>query len=346
MKKIFISYSHKNIETVSSFANMIASPNTDIWIDEKSIAPGQRYATAIFEAIKNSDVYVIFLSKDSLESPWVMTELDFAINEQINRQGFRIIPVLLEDCNMPAVLSNIDYVDGRSSVVQIAEIFNRELGIEKEYSQATKLSGITFQISQETNVEITPLCIDTTREDLEKDTHNILIELRKRAQGILLNFVSIEEFDLFSELPRFKNGLCYEMVSMIEGSTSGSIKNQVSIFVTVFNPDIKRLSRLLNDRLEVLQLTSMTILLSNSNVIGNNARTFAIKCFERLQDGYTILSYDLDNGAKIEYSEDVYLYVKCTDDALSIKFETKYDWQFEKKYKEFSFDAFVKWLIK
>lgn len=52
MNKIFISYSHKNIDVVSSLVNMIASPNIDIWIDEKSIAPGQRYATAIFEAIK------------------------------------------------------------------------------------------------------------------------------------------------------------------------------------------------------------------------------------------------------------------------------------------------------
>ena len=38
MNKIFISYSHKNIDVVSSLVNMIASPNIDIWIDEKSIA--------------------------------------------------------------------------------------------------------------------------------------------------------------------------------------------------------------------------------------------------------------------------------------------------------------------
>lgn len=345
MQKLFISYSHKNIDTVSSFVNMIASPNVDIWIDEKSIAHGQRYATAIFEAIKNSNVYVIFLSKDSLDSRWVIHELDFAINEKINRKDFRIMPVLLEECEIPTVLSNIDYIDGRCSILQLAEIFNTELGIEKNISNETKLSGITFQISKETNIEIGPFCNDTTREDLEKDTENVLVELRRKAQGILINFISPKEFDLLSDIPRFKNGLFYETISTVGGTTAGSIKNKVSIFITAFNPNIKRLTRLLNDRLEILQLTSMTILLSNSNFIGNNANDFATMCFERIQDEYTILSYDPDNGAKIEYCDDVYLYIRCTDDALSIKFETKYDWQFERKYKEFSFETFVKWLI-
>lgn len=346
MNKIFISYSHKNIDVVSSLVNMIASPNIDIWIDEKSIAPGQRYATAIFEAIKNSNVYVIFLSKDALDSPWVMTELDFAINEQISRKDFRIMPVLLETCDIPAVLSNVDYIDGRCPVYQIAEIFNRELKIEKEASKETKLSGVTFQISRVTGIEIGPLCNDTTKEDLEKDTANILTELRKKAQGILINFVSMQEFDLFSEVPRFKNGLVHESVATVSGAFDGGIRNKVSISITAFNPSIKRLTRLLNERLEVLGLSSVTILLSNSEFTGSNAKEFAVRCFERLQDEYTILSYDLDNGAKIEYSDDVYLYIKCTDDALSVKFETKYDWQFENKYKEFSFDDFVKWLIK
>ena len=345
MNKIFISYSHKNADTVLSFVNMIASPNIDLWIDEKSIAPGQRYATAIFEAIRNSNVYVIFLSKDALASQWVMSELDYAINEQINRQDFRIVPVLLETCDIPAVLSNVDYVDGRCSISQIAEAFNRELNIQKEASEGTKLAGITFQISKVSGVEVGPLCSDTTREDLEKDTENIMQELRKKAQGILINFVSMKEFDLFSDMPRFRNGLVHESVVSVGGAFDGGIRNKVSISITAFNPDIKRLTRLLNERLGVLGLSSVTILLSNNDFTGGNSKASAIKFFERLQDQYTILSYDLDVGAKIEYCDDVYLYVKCTVDALSIKFETKYDWQFEKKYKEFSFENFVKWLI-
>ena len=96
MKKLFISYSHKNIEKVSYLVNMIASPNIDIWMDEKSIAPGQRYTTAILEAIHDSDVYVIFLSCDCLNSSWVMNEMDFAIKEKIVRQDFRVLPVLLD----------------------------------------------------------------------------------------------------------------------------------------------------------------------------------------------------------------------------------------------------------
>ena len=299
MNKIFISYSHKNADTVLSFVNMIASPNIDLWIDEKSIAPGQRYATAIFEAIRNSNVYVIFLSKDALASQWVMSELDYAINEQINRQDFRIVPVLLETCDIPAVLSNVDYVDGRCSISQIAEAFNRELNIQKEASEGTKLAGITFQISKVSGVEVGPLCSDTTREDLEKDTENILQELRKKAQGILINFVSMKEFDLFSDMPRFRNGLVHESVVSVGGAFDGGIRNKVSISITAFNPDIKRLTRLLNERLGVLGLSSVTILLSNNDFTGGNSKASAIKFFERVQDQYTILSYDLDVAQRL-----------------------------------------------
>ena len=345
MKKLFISYSHKNIEKVSSLVNMIASPDIDIWIDEKSIAPGQRYTTAIFEAIHDSDVYVVCLSNDCSNSSWVKNEMDFAIKEKIVRQNFRVLPVLLEDCEIPTVLSNIDYIDGRGSVTQTAESLIEVLGIDKDFGEETRISGITFEISKETNVEVGPFCEETTKSDLEKNTDDVLKQLRKKAQGILINFVSISEFDLFSEIPRFKNGLISENVSTVTGSTTGSIRNRVSISITALNPDVKRLSRLLTDRLSVLTVSSMTIMLSNNNIRGEYARAFAVSCFERLQDEYTILSYDPANGAKIMYDEDVFLCIKCSEEGLAVKFETKYDWQFEDKFKSFSLEAFISWLI-
>jgi hypothetical protein len=46
-----------------------------------------------------------------------------------------------------------------------------------------------------------------------------------------------------------------------------------------------------------------------------------------------------------DYDEDVFLYVKCSEEGLAVKFETKYDWQFENKFKSFSLEAFISWLI-
>ena len=51
------------------------------------------------------------------------------------------MPVLLETCDIPAVLSNVDYIDGRCPVYQIAEIFNRELKIECTSTLKVDLHG-------------------------------------------------------------------------------------------------------------------------------------------------------------------------------------------------------------
>lgn len=109
----------------------------------------------------------------------------------------------------------------------------------------------------------------------------------------------MKEFDLFSDMPRFRNGLVHESVVSVGGAFDGGIRNKVSISITAFNPDIKRLTRLLNERLGVLGLSSVTILLSNNDFTGGNSKASAIKFFERVQDQYTILSYDLDVAQRL-----------------------------------------------
>lgn len=116
MKKLFISYSHDDIIKVKRFALLLSLHGFDLWMDEKNISSGDNYTTKILSGIHESDAYLVFLSKSSVKSPWVNAEIDFALREKIERKRLTIIPILLEDVDIPVSLLNIDYLDARFSM--------------------------------------------------------------------------------------------------------------------------------------------------------------------------------------------------------------------------------------
>lgn len=56
-----------------------------------------------------------------------------------------------------------------------------------------------------------------------------------------MNFVSAEDFNFQSVLPKYKNSMYEEAVQRLSGSTNGSICEEVRVEAVVFNPNEKRL---------------------------------------------------------------------------------------------------------
>lgn len=100
MKKVFISYSHEDVKIVKQFAFQLSLRGFDIWMDEKNIAFGGAYTTAIFNGIHESDYYLVFISKNSINSNWVGAEIDFALREKIERKKLIIVPIKLDDMSI------------------------------------------------------------------------------------------------------------------------------------------------------------------------------------------------------------------------------------------------------
>ena len=173
----------------------------------------------------------------------------------------------------------------------------------------------------------------------------MLHTLRKKAHGILMNFVSINDFDFQSELPKFKNGLYEERVEKKSGSTNGSICEQIQVEALVFNPNENRVKRLLDERLDVLNVNAITFGFSVANKDGDSILEIGKRCLNRLQDQYIILSYDNVEGARVEIGEDFYLSFMPFENVIKVKLSTKYDWQFERRMKDFSIIEFVEKLV-
>lgn len=89
---IFVSYSHKDSDKVFKEIKRFNEAGYHVWYDE-GIAPGNEWTDEIASALENCSLFVVFLTKNSVLSPNVKNEIDFAIDENIPAIG-----IYLEEC--------------------------------------------------------------------------------------------------------------------------------------------------------------------------------------------------------------------------------------------------------
>ena len=86
-----------------------------IWYDRWEIKVGDSIVDKINEGLGTADYLVIVLSQASVDSPWVREELNAATIRRINEGGAHILPVLVQSCAIPPLLSHLRYADFRAS---------------------------------------------------------------------------------------------------------------------------------------------------------------------------------------------------------------------------------------
>ena len=92
MANVFVSYGSTDNEKAVETLNMLERAGISCWFAQRDIPPGENYAVEIPRAIKNCEYFVLLLSNESQESPFVKLELDQAIKHRK-----QIMPVLLEE---------------------------------------------------------------------------------------------------------------------------------------------------------------------------------------------------------------------------------------------------------
>jgi anti-anti-sigma factor len=84
------------------------------WLDEEELLPGQRWEDEIPEAVRNSDIVLVCMSKASTQKTgYVQKEIKFALDvADTQPEGtIFIIPVKLEGCLLPKRLSHLQFVN-------------------------------------------------------------------------------------------------------------------------------------------------------------------------------------------------------------------------------------------
>jgi hypothetical protein len=104
--QIFISYSHKDAESAVRLAKNLESEGYEVWLDRTDIQTGAHWDDEIVKGLNASEIFVVLLSKQSAESQNVKDEIGYAIDHDKH-----ILPVLLEECEVPFRLRRVQYVD-------------------------------------------------------------------------------------------------------------------------------------------------------------------------------------------------------------------------------------------
>ena len=111
--KVFLSHaSEDKARFVTEFATKLrTTKGIDVWLDEWEILPGDSIVDKIFEeGINNAQAIIVVLSKYSIDKPWVKEELNAAMVKRINA-GSKLIPIVLDNCEVPAALRSTVWVN-------------------------------------------------------------------------------------------------------------------------------------------------------------------------------------------------------------------------------------------
>lgn len=108
--KVFISHASEDKKRfVLEFATKLRNVGIDAWVDKWEMLPGDSLVDKIFEeGIKEADSFIVVLSINSIEKPWVREELNTAIVKRISDKT-KIIPIVLDNVEVPECLKSTLY---------------------------------------------------------------------------------------------------------------------------------------------------------------------------------------------------------------------------------------------
>ncbi|NOH03670.1 MAG: TIR domain-containing protein [Chloroflexi bacterium] len=104
--KVFISYSLKDNDFVLKLSNDLSRAGFQVLRLDNVVMVGDNIQDKINESIQKADFFVAVMSKESLESDWVLRELEIAAKSKK-----KIFPVLKENVPLPPLMESIQYAD-------------------------------------------------------------------------------------------------------------------------------------------------------------------------------------------------------------------------------------------
>ena len=112
--RIFLCHASDDKPKVRMLYQQLKSAGYAPWLDEQNLEPGQKWRNEIPMAIADSDVILVCLSQRSVDkNSYIKSEMQFALDiaDKQPDEGIFIVPVRLEQCEMPNRLADYQWVD-------------------------------------------------------------------------------------------------------------------------------------------------------------------------------------------------------------------------------------------
>jgi hypothetical protein len=140
--EVFLCHSSGDKERVRQLYHQLQSDGVRCWFDEEDLLAGQKWQYEIRRAIKRSKFVLACLSRASIsKTGYVQKELKYALDvaDEQPEGGVYLIPVRLEECEVPDRLSEFQWVDLFKD--RGYEKLLRSLGVRPDNEQAVLSSG-------------------------------------------------------------------------------------------------------------------------------------------------------------------------------------------------------------
>jgi TIR domain len=130
--KLFISYAHENAEFVVQLATALHASGQEVFWDRWELSAGDSLIERLLEeGLKEAAWVAAVVSRASIESRWVREELSIATVRRLDGK-VRVIPIVIEDVEVPLALSALVRVDMRKGFdLGVRDILNAINGVRE-----------------------------------------------------------------------------------------------------------------------------------------------------------------------------------------------------------------------
>lgn len=115
---VFLSHSSKDKPFVSRLATDLKSKGVPVWFDQWELKVGDSLTEKIEHGISQSGWLAVVISNSSVNSDWVQKELRAAQARELRDKSVFVLPIIIDDCEIPLFLLDKLYADFRASYEQ------------------------------------------------------------------------------------------------------------------------------------------------------------------------------------------------------------------------------------
>jgi hypothetical protein len=112
---IFLSYSHEDADFADRLAMNLVKRKARVWVDRWELSVGDSITARVQDAIQDASALLVLLSKASVASGWCAREINSGLVRELEERRVVVLPLLIQDCEIPLFLRDKLYADFRTS---------------------------------------------------------------------------------------------------------------------------------------------------------------------------------------------------------------------------------------
>jgi TIR domain len=111
MTSVFISHSSLDKDFVKKLASDLLANGVPVWLDSWDLEIGDSLLNGIYDGLEASSYLLLVVSQNSFKSDWVNKELNAALTLEHRHNRSFIIPLILDDVEVPLKVADRLYLD-------------------------------------------------------------------------------------------------------------------------------------------------------------------------------------------------------------------------------------------